>query len=296
MEPEHCIKLNDNASPIVHPQKKIPIGLWEKLKKEFESMEKTGVITKIDEPTKWFSSMVVVEKPSGELRICLDPRDLNEEIKREYYQLPAFQEIISRLSLAKVFTKIDANKGYWQIPLDESRTKLTTFNTPFGRYQFTRLPYGVHSTPEVFHKRISQYFNGMSEIETDIDDILIWRQKDEDHDYHLIRCLEKARKIGMTMNINKCQFKTTELVYLGHKLTVNGVEPDEEKIRSIMGLPVPEDKKGVQWLLGLVNYVGKFTPNVSEMTAPLRELFVKNVSWHWGNEKDVPFRKIKEGI
>ena len=92
-------------------------------------MEKTGVITKIDEPTKWFSSMVVVEKPSGELRICLDPRDLNEEIKREYYQLPTFQEIISRLSLAKVFTKIDANKGYWQIPLDESRTKLTTFNT-----------------------------------------------------------------------------------------------------------------------------------------------------------------------
>lgn len=209
-------------------------------------MEKTGVIRKIDEPTKWFSSMAVVEKPSGELRICLDPRDLNEEIKREYYQLPAFQEIISRLSLAKVFTKINANKGYWQIPLDESRTKLTTFNTPFGPYQFTRLPYGVYSTPEVFHKRISQYFNGMSEIETDIDDILIWRQKDEDHDYHLIRCLEKARKIGMTMNINKCQFKTTELVYLGHKLTVNGVEPDEEKIRSIMGLPVPEDKKGVQ--------------------------------------------------
>ena len=120
----------------------------------------------------------------------------------------------------------------------------------------------------------------MPQIETDTDDILIWGQKDEYHDHQLIRCLEKSQKIGMTMNINKYQLKTRELVYLGHKLTATGVEPDEEKIRSIMGLPVPEDKKIVQRLLGLVNYVNKFIPNLSEMTAPLRELLVTNVSWH----------------
>ena len=115
------------------------------------------------------------------------------------------------------------------------------------------MPYGIHSAQEVFHKRVSQSFDGIQQVETDIDDILIWGQKDEDHDFQLIRCLEKAQKIGITMNINKCQFKAEELVYLGHKLTSNGVEPDEEKIRSIIGLPVPEDKKGVQRLLGLVN-------------------------------------------
>ena len=104
-------------------------------------------------------------------------------------------------------------------------------------------PYGVHSAQDVFHKRISQSFDGMPQIETDIDDILIWGQKDEDNDHHLIRCLEKPRKIGVTVNINKCQFKTTELVYLGHKLTASGVEPDEEKKKSIMSLPVPEEKK-----------------------------------------------------
>ena len=96
------------------------------------------------------------------------------------------------------------------------------------------------------------------------------------------------------MNINKCQFKAEELVYLGHKLTSNGVEPDEEKIRSIIGLPVPEDKKGIQRLLGLVNYVGKFIPNLSEITAPLRNLMVKNVSWQRGNEQDIAFRKVKD--
>ena len=135
-------------------------------------------------------------------------------------------------SSAKIFSKLDANKGYWQIPLDENSIKLTTFNTPFGRYQYTRLPYGIHSAQEVFHKRVSQSFDGIQQVETDIDDILIWGQKDEDHDFQLIRCLEKAQMIGITMNINKCQFKAEELVYLVHKLTSNGVEPDEEKITS----------------------------------------------------------------
>ena len=115
------------------------------------------------------------------------------------------------MSGAKVFTNIDANKGYWQIPLNERSIRLTTFNSLLGRYQFTRLPYGVHSAQEVFHRSISQSFDGMLQIETDID-ILIWGQKDEDNDHHLIRCLGKAWKIGMTMNINKCRFKTTELV------------------------------------------------------------------------------------
>ena len=294
MEPEHHIKLNDEVSPKVHPPRKIPMGLREKLKKELDSMEKAGVIQKVDEPTEWVNSMVVAEKPNGDLRVCLDPRDLNKAIKREYYQLPTFEEIASRLNGAKIFTNLDANKGYWQIPLDENSIKLTTFNTPFGRYQYTRLPYGIHSAQEVFHKRVSQSFDGIQQVETDIDDILIWGQKDEDHDFQLIRCLEKAQKIGITMNINKCQFKAEELVYLGHKLTSNGVEPDEEKIRSIIGLPVPEDKKGIQQLLGLVNYVGKFIPNLSEITAPLRNLMVKNVSWQWGNKQDVAFRKIKD--
>ena len=112
MIPELHIKLNDNTSPIVLPSWKIPIGLLEKLKKELDNMEKTGVIRKVDEPTELVSLMLVVEKANGELRICLDPKDLNEEIKREYYELPTFKEICKQISGVKVFIKIDANKGY----------------------------------------------------------------------------------------------------------------------------------------------------------------------------------------
>ena len=96
------------------------------------------------------------------------------------------------------------------------------------------MPYGIHSAQEVFHKRVSQNFDGISQVETDIDDILVWGKEDVDHDHYLIKCLEKAKKIGMTININKCQFKSSELVYLGHKLTSNGIEPDQQKKKVLL--------------------------------------------------------------
>ena len=128
-----------------------------KLKKELEQMEKDGIIVKVDQPTEWVSSLVVVEKPDGSLRLCMDPKHLNENLQREHYQLPTFEEISMRLSGATIFTKLDANKGYWQIPLDKASSFMTTINTPFGRYRFTRLPFRIHSEQEVFHKRVWRF-------------------------------------------------------------------------------------------------------------------------------------------
>ena len=148
---EHHIHIKENATPVIHRPTKIPIALRHKLKKELDTMERNDVIKRIEEPTDWFNSLVLVEKPDGSLRICLDPRDLNKAIKREHYQLPTFDEIASRLTGATRFTKLDANISYWQIPLDEQSSKLTTANTPYGRYCLLRLPHGLHSAQEVFH-------------------------------------------------------------------------------------------------------------------------------------------------
>ena len=131
MEPEHHIKLKEDISPNVHPPRKISVSLRGKIKEESDIMETTVVIRKIDEPREWVNSMVVVEKTSEGLIIFLDLRDLNKAIKREYYQLSTFEEIASRLSGAKLFMKLNANKEYWQIPLDEESIRLTTFNTSF---------------------------------------------------------------------------------------------------------------------------------------------------------------------
>ena len=233
METEYHIKLKEDISPKAHPPRKIPASLQEKIKEELDNMEKTSVIRKIDKPTEWVNTVVVVEKQNGGLRICFDPRDLNKTIKREYYQLPTFEEIATRQSGAKLFMKLDANKRYWHIPLDEESIRLTTFNTPFGRYQFASLPYGAHLAQDVFHKRINQSFDGISQVETGTD-MLICQHSGEDHIRCLIRGLEKAQKIGMTLNIEKCKFKETDLIYLSHKLTINGIGPDKNKIKSIL--------------------------------------------------------------
>ena len=121
-------------------------------------MEANGVIRKVDGPTAWVNSMVVNEKRSGKLRICIDPRDLNKVILREHYHLPTQQEITSRLTSAKFFSKLDATSGFWQMPLDEVSSYLTTFNTPFGRYRFTVVPFGVVFAQEVFHRTVNEQF------------------------------------------------------------------------------------------------------------------------------------------
>ena len=207
LEPAHHMEIKTNAIPVVNPPRKIPATLREKVKKELDEMEKAGVIIKVEEPTDWVKSLVVVEKANGQLRLCVDPRNLNKDLKREHYQLPTSEEISTRLAGATHFTKVDANKGYWQILLEEDSSYLTTMNTPFGRYRFTRLPFGVHSAQEVFHNIINQSFEDIENVETDIDDILIWGTKDDEHDRNLIKCMDRAEKIGMTVNLSKCIFK-----------------------------------------------------------------------------------------
>ena len=171
---------------------------------------------------------------------------MNKSIKREHFQLPAFEDISTRLAGATHFMKLDATKGYWQIPLDEESTKLTTMNTLFGRYKFMRLPFGIHSAQEVFHRIINGNFNDLNGVETDIDDFLVWGKNIEDHNRSLIASWERAKKIGLTMNLDKCKFYADELVYLGHRISAKGVEPRDAKVKSIMEMPEPTDKKAVQ--------------------------------------------------
>ncbi len=134
------IQLRENAQPVVHPARRVPAPLKDRLKKELDRMTTLGVIKRIEEPTDWVNSMVCVKKKNGDLRVCMDPKDLNDNITREHYQIPKREEIMNEMSGAKYFTKLDASQGFWQIRLDEDSTKYCTFNTPFGRYSFLRLP------------------------------------------------------------------------------------------------------------------------------------------------------------
>ena len=116
---EHHISMDPAVKPVAHPPRKIPISMFEKLKAELEKMKKLDVIEKIDEPTNWVSSLVIIEKPDGNICLCLDPKDLNKAIKRHHHPMPTVDEILSKLGGTKLFSKLDASSGYWQIKVDE---------------------------------------------------------------------------------------------------------------------------------------------------------------------------------
>ena len=218
---EHTIKVDSSISPVVHPPRKVPVSLKEKIREELDRMEKAEVVVKQKEPTDWVNSMVAVVKPN-KLRICIDPRDSNEAISREHFPMTTIVEVVADMPQAKVFSVLDATSGYWQVKLDEASSKLCTFNTPFGRYRFTRLPFGIKSAPEVFQNYMSELFADVEGVKVIVDDLLVWGKDDEEHDARLEQVLKRAREVNLKFNAKKCKIKQEEVPFVGHVLSKDG--------------------------------------------------------------------------
>ena len=288
------IDIDPEAKPYaIFSPRRVPYPLQNKVKEELCRMESMGVISRVEDSTEWCAGMVAVEKKSGGIRICVDLKPLNESVRRQPHPLPTVEGILSQLSGAKVFSKLDANSGFWQIPLSPSSRPLTTFLTPFGRYHFNKLPFGLSSAPELFQKRMSKLLEGMEGVVCLIDDVLIF---EEEHDVRLRAVLDRMAKAGTTLNLEKCMFQQSELKFLGHVLNQDGVSPDPEKTRAIALMPPPEGVPGLRRFLGMVNHLGKFSPRLSELTKPLRDLLSTKNSWSWGPAQEKAFRQVKEEL
>lgn len=289
---KYHIEIDPNSTPVIHPPRKVPAALHSSVRDELQRMEKLGVIAKQDGPTDWVHSMVTVRKP-GKIRICLDPKDLNPHIKREHYHLVTVEEIIERLPNAKVFSRFDATHGFWHIELDEASSKALTFNTPFGRYRYLRLPFGITSASEVFSKRLQEFFKDLPGVECLVDDILVHGENVSEHDENLVRMLERCRQIGLKLNKDKVELRVPEVKYVGHVIGRDGLKVDPEKVRAIVNMPEPTDVQSVRRFLGLVQYVSKFIPNLAEISEPLRLLTKSDVLWHWDKQQIDSFAKLK---
>ena len=294
---EHRIEIDPNVNPVIHAARKIPIALQKRLKEELDEMQKKGVIVPVEAPTDWVSSLVVVEKQKGgKLRVCLDPRDLNRAIKREYYPLPTLEDITAKLSKAKFFTKLDACSGYWQVKLDQDSSMLTTFNTPFGRYRFLRMPFGVHSAQDVFQRLVDKTFGDLPGVAAIIDDILVYGETKQEHDKNLRATLQRAGEQGVTFNPEKLTYCAQEVSYFGNRITSEGLKPDNVKIAAIVNMPVPKNKAELQVFLGMVNYLSKFSATIPPAVAPLRALLKKNTSFVWGAQEEKAFAETKTAV
>nr|XP_021322748.1 uncharacterized protein K02A2.6-like [Danio rerio] len=239
---EHKINIHPQVASIIHACRKVPFALRGKLKEELTHMEKLGVIAKTEKPTDWVSLLHIVEKKNGQLRICLDPRDLHKAIKREHFKLLIREEIMSQFALAKWFSKLDISTGFWQMKLDKASSRLCTFNTPEGRYRSLRLPYGILSAPEVYHKTIRLIYEHIQGVETMMDDIIIYGATKEEYDARLRVVLEVTRKVNLKLNKDKCEFGVKSLTLLGELISEEGVRPDPKKTSALENMEQLQNK------------------------------------------------------
>ena len=283
-----------NCTPVVNPPRRVPHSLKQRLHHALDKNVKSGVLVKVDQPTDWVNNLVIVEKKNGSLRLCLDPRDLNKAIKREHYKIPTMQEIASEFAGKTVFSTLDLKDGYWQVQLDEKSSLLCTFNTPFGRYRFTRMPFGIKSASEVFQKKNEEAFSGINGIHIVADDIIIAAVNIEEHDQILKQVLERAKEKNIKFNFDKLQLRVSEVRYLGTMVTPEGIKPDPMKVSAIVEMASPTDKAGIRRLLGMINFLAAHIPNVSTITAPLRSLLKSDILFTWGPEQAKALTNIKE--
>ena len=197
-------------------------------------------------------------------------------------------ETLAQLAGATWFSKLDANSGFWQIPLATSSRPLTTFITPFGHYQFNKLPFGITSAPEHFQRRMSQVLSGLKGVVCLMDDVLVYGATKEEHNTHLRTVLERLEKAGVTLNSAKCSFCQPRVCFLGHIIDSQGISADPRKTAALSSMPAPTNISELRRFLGMANQlgIGKFSP----------KLLSSRNSWTWGNPQKTTFNLVKKEL
>lgn len=295
IEGKVSIETRPEVKPVVHPPRNVPISRLKRLKQLLDERENEGVIRKVKKPTQWVNSMVTTEKPDGSLRLCLDPKDLNEAIVRPHYPVPKFDDISAGVHGHKVFTKLDIKWGYWILELDEDASDLTTFNTPFGRYQHTRMPFGLVCAQDIFQRTVDEFIEGLDGVRAVADDIVVSGRTQQEHDSNLRALLVRARERNVRFNLPKSHFSLSSIPWFGNLLTADGLKPDPEKIKAIEDMPNPKSHEELATLIGMVNYLSRYIPNLSTINQPLRELN-NNKDFLWTDQHTVAMKKVREAI
>jgi len=199
--------------------------------------------------------------------------------------MPVIEDILPELGKAKIFTKVNCKDGYWQIKFTEESSLLTTFATPFGRYKWNCMPFGISPASEMFQLRLHEAVEGLNGVYAIADDILVAGTGDTmkdaiaDHDLKIKKLLRRCQERNIKLNKQKVAFKQTEVPYIQHLLTSEGIKADPSKVEAVLRMERPTDVTGVQRIMGTVGYLAKLPPRLSEVSQPLRQLTKKGTEF-----------------
>lgn len=289
------LKLRDDlVAPKFVRARPLPYGIREKVERELSNLENSGIIKSVDF-AHWATPIVPVLKKSGAVRICGDFKvTVNPVLEIDQFPLPRIEDLFSKLEGGIVFSKIDLSQAYAQICLDEKSKELVTISTHKGLFQYQRLPYGIACAPSKFQKIMESLTQDMDGCVCFLDDILVCGRNISEHLSRLNKLLSRLQSVGLKIEPQKCAFFQEKVCYLGYIIDKDGLHTTPEKISAINNAPKPQNIKELQSVLGMINYYGKFVPNLATLLNPLYNLLQKNSEWVWSKDCDRAFGDVKK--
>ena len=222
------------------PDCRVSVNTRPALLRELTRLEKLKVITKVSEPTPWLSQLVMTHKKDRSVRICINPNELNKALLRERSTMPVMEDILHELKDARIFSKADLSSGYWHIELDEESGRLTSFMTPFGRYRWLILPFGLSVSAKIFQRNLIEALRDLPGVLCIADDVIIHGSNQEEHDARLSSFLSRCNEMGIKLNKQKFEHAADSICFMGHRITSKGLEADPTKIKAVMGMERPD--------------------------------------------------------
>ena len=263
------IRTGDSEPVRSHPYR-IPPKWKEEVKVQLDQLLELGIIEPSSSP--WSSSLVIVSKKDGGVRTCVDYRAVNAVTDPDPYQMPLIEEILDMLASAAFISKVDLTKGFHQIPIKTVDCPKTSFCTPWGKFQFKFMPFGLRNGPSVFQRLMDNLLHKDKEYsQVYIDDIAVFSATWEEHCHHIGVVLSRLQEAGLTANVSKCQWAQTQVEFLGHVVGKGKVSPADLKVKAVEDFQMPRTKKGVRQFLGLTGYYRRFIPNFAEHSFHLTE-------------------------
>ena len=290
------LELKPDATPYHARPYPIPKCHSETLRMEVDRLVEIGVLKRVNR-SEWAAPSFVIPKKDGTVRFINDFRELNKRIRRKPYPIPNIQDMLLNLEGFRYATSLDLNMGYYHIVLSPNSRRLCTLVFPWGKYEMQRLPMGLCNSPDIFQEKMSELFEGLDFVRTYIDDLLCLTKGDfNDHLEKLERVLYRLREAGLKVNGNKSFFARTELEYLGYWITRDGMKPLPNKVKAILALETPSNRKELRSFIGIVNYYRDMWIRRSHVLAPLASLTSTKTKWSWGPQQEVAFQTAKKII
>ena len=292
------LHLRPGAIPVFARSRPIPYGLMDKFSDKIRQMVGEGILVPVKDTARanssWASPLVVIRKPNGGIRICIDPkRTLNPHLAEDHYPLPVIEDLLVKVGGRKVYSLIDLTGAFQQLKLTPESSKLVAINTPLGIFEYTRLPFGIKTASAVFQRFMDHILEGLPWASVYIDDVLVTACSEEKMRHQVTQVFEILEKYNVKVNIKKSVFCVTSIKYLGHEISEKGISPSEDKMSEIIQCKIPQNLKELQSYLGLVNYFQKFIPNLSKKLSPMLNLLKSNTPYSWGAPQQSAFEAIK---